>query len=188
MRRALTTPILLAGILALALTMGCSWTGSSADNSDTQQAEMNEAIVSDLRMQTGMPAVTNVFGFAMGNVVGILIGQELKLAKMIYELRDSEDLVCYAYIVNLYGELIFLGECIGYGLPYSVQFSAPERLVRTDLGESTGDMLVPQPEPNGLYMPEGLSATWLMLIDPDTGAPRPVYCEPSILVSPFPLH
>jgi hypothetical protein len=37
-------------------------------------------------------------------------------------------------------------------------------------------------------MPEGLSATWVMLVDPKTGEPRPVYVEPSILVSPFPLH
>ena len=45
-----------------------------------------------------------------------------------------------------------------------------------------------KPEPNGLFMPEGLSATWLLMIDPKTNEPRPVYVEPQIIVSPFPLH
>lgn len=40
---------------------------------------------------------------------------------------------------------------------------------------------------NGLFMPQGLSATWLMMIDPQTNEPRPVYVEPEIIVSPFPL-
>jgi len=35
-------------------------------------------------------------------------------------------------------------------------------------------------------MPDGLSATWLMMIDKD-GKSRPVYIEPEIIVSPFPL-
>lgn len=46
---------------------------------------------------------------------------------------------------------------------------------------------MPQSEPNGLFMPDSLSATWLMMIDPDTGEPRPVYVEPLIIVSPFKL-
>lgn len=32
------------------------------------------------------------------------------------------------------------------------------------------------------------SATWLMMIDPKTNSPRPVYIEPEIVVSPLPLH
>ena len=37
-------------------------------------------------------------------------------------------------------------------------------------------------------MPEGLSATWLMMINPATGEAQPVYIESEIVVSPFPLH
>ena len=47
---------------------------------------------------------------------------------------------------------------------------------------------MPQADPNGLFMPSGLSATWLMMIDQRTGEARPVYVEPQIIVSPFPLH
>ena len=42
---------------------------------------------------------------------------------------------------------------------------------------------MPQAEPNGLFMPEGLSATWLMIINPDTGEMEVIYCEPTITVT-----
>ena len=169
--------IFTAVLVTAALLMGCG--SDPAMGSNEAQSNQNEAMVADGRMQTGMPAIVNF--------------QELKLAKMIYELRDAEDLLCYAYIVNLNGDLIFVGECIGYGLPYSVQFSNPERVwMEHDYSGTTGSSndiggTIPQPEPNGLFMPEGLSATWIMLIDPSTGEPRPVYFEPTIVVSPFPL-
>jgi len=47
---------------------------------------------------------------------------------------------------------------------------------------------MPQADPNGLFMPEGLSATWVMLWDENTEEFRPVYFEPVIIVSPFILH
>jgi hypothetical protein len=51
-----------------------------------------------------------------------------------------------------------------------------------------GYAILPQADPNGLFMPTSSSATWLMMIDPKTNKPRPVYVEPEIVVSPFPLH
>ena len=55
--------------------------------------------------------------------------------------------------------------------------------------EDNGEVQVlPQPDPNGLFMPTSSSATWLMMVDPNGGKPRPVYIEPEIVVSPFPLH
>ena len=131
--------------------------------------------------QAGYPAIVNF--------------QEKKLMKQIYELRDSEKLICYAYLYNRNEGKVgqFLGKCIGYGLPYSTQFSNPHKLVDvTDFGiysfQSNNAATLPQPEPNGLFMPDGLSATWLLLIDPENGKPRPVYVEPEIIVSPFKLH
>ena len=37
-------------------------------------------------------------------------------------------------------------------------------------------------------MPDGLSATWLFMINPETNKPEPVYFEPTITVTPFPLN
>lgn len=138
----------------------------SCRDSDKAVREKTEKAMIEANHKVGYPAVTNF--------------QEKKLMKMIYELRDREDLVCYAYLVNEYTGKVgqFLGKSIGYGLPYSTQFSNPEKRV--------SGYNIAQPEPNGLFMPEGLAATWLLLIDPETGDPRPVYVEPSIIVSPFP--
>lgn len=125
--------------------------------------------------QVGMPAIKNF--------------QELKLAKMISEFRDSEDLVCHAYLFNRFkGELVFIGRCIGFGLPYSVQMTNPERIAHEPTLNRPTFGTLPQAEPNGLFMPSGLSATWLMMIDEATGEAHPVYIEPQIVVSPFPLH
>jgi hypothetical protein len=70
-------------------------------------------------------------------------------------------------------------------LPASTKYSNPEKFIykRQRYG-----IKLPQAEPNGLFMPDGLSATWLMMVDPETHAPRPVYIEPLIIVSPFKLH
>jgi len=46
---------------------------------------------------------------------------------------------------------------------------------------------MPQPDPGGLFMTEGLSATWSMLINPRDGKPRLSYLEPTLTVIPFPL-
>lgn len=152
-------------VLSTLILMFClvGW-GNEADRDMEIQTRklMNEA-----NAQVGMPAVKNF--------------QERKLAKMIFELRDSANLSTYAYIVNhMTGKLILIGKCIGFGLPYSVQYTNPERWV-------SGGATIPQPDPNGLFMPSGLSATWLMMLDPATQKPRPVYVEPEIIVSPFPL-
>jgi hypothetical protein len=137
------------------------------ESADSKQRRATKKSLKEAHRQIGMPAIKNF--------------QERKLAKMIFELRDQENLVCYAYLVNkMTGKLVFLGKCIGFGLPYSVQYTNPERYV-------VGGGTLPQADPNGLFMPQGLSATWLMMIDRRTGKARPVYIEPEIVVSPFPL-
>jgi hypothetical protein len=125
--------------------------------------------------QIGFPNVTNY--------------QQRKLMKLIYELCDKEDLVCYAYIKSDYhGKLFFVGKCIGYGIPFSAQFTNPEKIVDYNGGRVGFEMgTLPQADPNGLFMPTSSSATWLMMIDKE-GNPRPVYFEPEIVVSAFPLH
>lgn len=150
---------------------------SSADKVVQQKTEL---AMQEANRQTGMPAISNF--------------QEKKNLKWIYELCDQEDLICHAYFFNeLKGEIgQYLGECIGYGIPYSTQFSNPDRLVDvTDFGissyQANDAAVIAQPEPNGLFKPEGLSATWLIMIDPVTKKPRPVYIEPMIIVSPFKL-
>jgi len=157
-------------VMLLGFIQGCGV--GNEPGSDKIQAKKTEALTSESQRQVGMPNIVNF--------------QERKLAKMIFELRDKENLICYAYIKSDYlGKLMFIGKCIGYGLPYSVQYTNPMRITK-HYGD--GRLTIPQADPNSLFMPPGLSATWLQMIDPKTGKARAVYIEPEIVVSPFPLH
>lgn len=141
---------------------------------DEIQSQQTRDAQSEALREVGAPNIVNF--------------QELRLAKMITELRDQENILTYTYIVNLNGELIFMGESIGFGLPYSVQTTNPMRVYHEEGVNGRSATFIPQPEPNMLFMPEGLSATWIMLINPVTDEAQPVYIESEILVSPFPLH
>lgn len=153
-------------IFALFIFTGCKENKSA----DRKQSEKTEQLMQEVDRQVGMPNIINF--------------QQKKLMKMVYELCDKEDLITYAYIKSDYqGKLFFIGKCIGFGIPFSAQYTNPERITRHYGGYAT----LPQPDPNGLFMPTSSSATWLMMIDPKTQKPRPVYIEPEIVVSPFPL-
>lgn len=141
------------------------------EKTDDIQQKQTEELLSEAQRQVGMPNVVNF--------------QQRKLMKMIFELCDKEDLICYAYIKSDYtGKLVFIGKCIGYGIPFSAQFTNPQRIARRYNGVS----VLPQADPNGLFMPTASSATWLIMIDPKDNKGRPVYIEPEIVVSPFKLH
>lgn len=162
MKKFLSIAILIASITMLA---------TSCDDS-TQQAEVEQTsqqgkLVLEAQKQCGMPALVNF--------------QERKMMKKIIEQRDKANLVCYAYLFSAQtGKLIYIGKCMGYGLPYSTQYTSPQR--RTPYGYS-----MPQPDPNGLYMPSDAHGTWLLMIKPN-GDTTPVYAEPDVIVSPFKLQ
>ena len=162
-------------IIVLFIMVSALWSCNEVTTSEADkiQAEQTATMMSEAQRQVGMPNIIN--------------WQQRKLMKTIYELCDKEDLICYAYIKSDYqGKLFFIGKCIGFGIPFSAQFTNPERIA--DSYSQGGFAILPQPDPNGLFMPTSSSATWLMMIDPETNKPRPVYIEPEIVVSPFPLH
>lgn len=155
------------------------FSGCMVDNSaDKKLAEATETLMSEINKQIGMPNIVNF--------------TQKKTLKMIYELCDQEGLLCYAYLFSEYtGKLTFLKRCVGYGIPFSAQYSNPEtykRMTAANWSSSTSwsTMKMPQPEPNGLFMPPSSSATWIIALD-DNNKPRVVYCEPTIIVSPFKL-
>lgn len=159
---------MVAGMMLLMSNSGCE----SKPNSNDDLAYKQEKLMQEANSQTGMPAIKNF--------------QERKMMKMILELRDQENLVCYAYIVpEMTGKPVFLGKCIGYGLPYATQYTNP---MKTESSYKGGYEILPQADPNGLFMPASADGTWLLMIDPNTNEPRPVYIEPKVLVSPFKLQ
>lgn len=166
MKKFLSIAILIASITMLV---------SCDVNSETEQAEMQQTnqqgkLISEAQKQCGMPALVNF--------------QERKMMKKIIEQRDKANLVCYAYLFSSQtGKLIYIGKCMGYGLPYSTQYTNPQR-VDYNYGNT---VTLPQPDPNGLYMPSDAHGTWLLMIKPN-GDTTPVYVEPDVIVSPFKLQ
>lgn len=167
--------------LCVAIMIGSMSCASEVKTSDGAQAKQTELALSEAQRQIGMPQIVNF--------------QQRKLMKWIYELADREDLITYTYIKADYnGKLIFMCKSIGYGIPFSAQFTNPEKLIEGDkyLGYDLSGYLnhvmkIQQADPNGLFMPVTSSATWIISIRPDTGEPHPIYFEPEIVVSPFPL-
>ena len=169
--------LLLVGALILGLAFTSCTIEDSASKRDAgkELSRKSEDLQREANRQIGLPNIINF--------------QEKKLMKMIYELRDQENVITYTYLVSeINGEVgQFLGKTLGYGIPYSTQFSNPEKYFDDPYGgQGVGALIVPQAEPNGLFIPEGLSATWIFLIDED-GSPRPTYVEPAIIVSPVKL-
>jgi hypothetical protein len=89
------------------------------------------------------------------------------------------------------GNLVKICDSVGYGINASIQYSNPDKVV--DYEEFVGDRVdsnvgtLPQAEPNGLFMPEGLAATYVMCVVPGKDEVQAVYLEPEIVVSPIDL-
>lgn len=151
------------------------WMGDSCDpqpSSDMIQRQQQEKLLLDGTAQTGMPAIKNF--------------RERKLLKDILEQRDNEVLSTYTYIVaENTGKLIFLGNSVGYGIPYATEYTNPNKTVE---GHGQGEFTaIAQADPNGLFAPASADGTWVMMLNPQTRKAVPVYIEPRVIISPFPL-
>ena len=159
-------------ILAVAFAVGCGPVELTSDQKVQQQQEqMTQNAVS----KVGMP--------------GIELFTEKRLVKKLYELRDQK-ITTYTYLTDMNGRLFHLCDSIGYGLPYSVQYSNPEQ--NNWLQSNSGSWVntnLPQAEPNGLFMPSQADGTWVFCItNKKTGEADPVYVEPHVISSPVKLH
>ena len=153
---------ILSTAMCLALT-GCD----APQSADQIQREQTNQATTQAAIEIGMPQIVNF--------------QEKRMAKMIYEMRDTS-IATHSYVFNeVRGCLVYLGNSIGFGLPYATQYSNPERKV------SGYEVTLPQPEPNGLFMPPSAEATWILLKDPNSEDVKPVYVEARLVVSPFKL-
>ena len=157
-------------VLCLVL-MSCDQRPPSADA--VVQAQQ-EDMVANGRQIVGMPGIHNWF--------------ELKTIKQLYEKRDDNKTIKYAYLWSeVTGKATFISKCIGFGIPYATQFSAPQKLQQVQYGGATHREILPQSEPNGLFMPAEARGTWLILINPVTGVGEPGYFEPDVITTPWPL-
>jgi len=149
---------LLLLLVAILIFAGCD---NSADDVDRKKQETVQA---EATRQLGMPNIVNF--------------QEKRNLKMILELRDNSELVTYCYIfVEYSGKFVFLGKSIGYPLPYSTQYTNPQKCDRS----VSSEIVLPQADPNGLFSPSSANATWIMLAPPGTKEATPAYVEPNVV-------
>lgn len=143
-------------------------------SSDDIQHAQQEKILQEGTAAIGMPAITHF--------------RERKLLKTIYELRDQADLSTYTYIWSDLKGPIFICHSIGYGIPYAIQFTNPQKVDRVQQGNGYyGYYTLPQADPNGLFSPASAEGTWVMCKDP-AGNVKPQYIEPRILVMTYELE
>jgi len=158
----------IALIGAALFVAGCDDTQPTADQKiqAKQEQSQQEAVA-----ETGLPNTPNF--------------TELKNVKYLYELRDQK-LLTYSYVIDMNGNLHHVCNSIGYGLPYGVQYSNPEKAIHPYQGVYYN---LPQAEPNGLYMPPTAEGTWVLCSDPSKKQGfQPMYVEPRVIVSPWKLH
>lgn len=103
-------------MLACALLSGCG----TRETASSKENEYTQTIMEQAADAIGYPNVTNFF--------------EKAQLKEIYELRDDPNLICYWYTKNdMSGKWIYQGTCVGYGIPYTTQFTQPETMQRAAL-------------------------------------------------------
>ena len=160
--------------VALTSAMFLAACGAPSRSADAIQNSKQEELSKQAVQSVGLPAIKNF--------------QEKRILKDILELRDQPNLVTYTYITDMNGRLHKLCDSIGYGVPYATQYTSPERLAGRSESPSTGNITVPQADPNGLYSPASADGTWVLCKVPGKDAVSPTYIEPRIVVSTFPLN
>ena len=98
--------MLVAGLFLVLTASSCE------GDADRAQRKATEQMAQEAHAQVGMPDILN--------------WTERRQFKDILELRDEPQLLTYTYIVNMQGQLLPLCRSMGYGLPYSVQYTNPE--------------------------------------------------------------
>lgn len=168
---------LLTAVLALSMaTPALAFWNNTTPSSDKAVSQDLEKLLKEGERQTGLPGITNF--------------TEKRMVKWLYELRDQPNYRTYTYIVTMTGQLVKICDSVGYGINASIQYSNPEKIVstRSMTGASGPDVItMPQAEPNALFMPEGLAATYVMCVNESDDDVKAVYIEPEIIVSPIEL-
>jgi len=146
----------------------------STPTGDQIQQKQEARLTMEASAETGMPNIKNF--------------RERKLLKDIFEMRD-QNITTYTYVYNdMRGCMAFLGNSIGFGIPYATQYTNPNYIAKENDYQSGSYAILPQSDPNGLFDPVSAEGTWVMLVDPANAKNvKPVYVEPRITVSPFEL-
>lgn len=157
-----------AFILTLPLLALAACSVPKDDSAAKRQADATRQAMDSADREIGMPRIANY--------------AQRKLLKNAYEDMDQTTLT-YVYTQGLDGRFVCLGQSVGYGVSLGTQFTAPYVNEYPGTAER-GVAQQPQPEPNGLYMPDSGAATIVNLVDPITGRARTAIIEPNVVTTP----
>lgn len=170
-------PLALAASIAVAASPALAgWfdSGNGSGKTDKAVTEQMNKLLKEGERQTGLPGIVN---FA-----------EKKAVKWLYELRDDPNFRTFSYIfVPMTGKFVKICDSVGYGINASIQYSNPQKVLDDGDVNGNGYGYLPQAEPNGLFMPEGLAATYVMCVDPTKEGVYAMYVEPEVVVTPVAL-
>lgn len=158
------------GLVLASLFIGCSEKIVS-DTSTKMEAKQQEELSKQAIMSVGLPNISNFY--------------EKKTLKKIIEMRDNPKLVNYLYTRNdMTGKWIYEGKCIGFGIPYTTQYTNPEKMGTVEGGQYNAEnpYTLPQADPNGLYSVPNGTATWVIKVG-DKGQQTIEYIESEIRVT-----
>ncbi len=158
-------------IVALASVLALSACDDVAPSGQKRESQATDQLMNQAAVTVGMPGVMNF--------------TEKRQLKMLYELRDQANLTTYSYYVDMSGKLhkVCPSTSVGFGMPFSAQYTAKDR---PRSGYQGDQVMLEQPEPNGIYMPDSTSATWVICLAANKSL-SPVYVEPNIIVSLTPM-
>lgn len=179
--------ILMLGMTAVALS-ACQ--PPVKQSNDSKIAQQQEKQLAEGDAQVPPPAIKN--------------WNEKRMFTSVMERRDQADLTTWTYTKNMDGKYTFVCESLGYGIPYGTRANNPQHYeyvststgpVWSPGGNSDGmggyiwgeHTLMPQPEPNGLFIPDTAKGTWNTCKNPETGKPDVTYQEEDVSVFPYRL-
>jgi hypothetical protein len=182
-------------VLAFGL-VSCGYVVSQSQ--DSLLAQQQEKNLAEGDRQVAPPAIVN--------------WNEKRMAKLIMEMRDQANLATWTYTKNMDGKYTFVCESVGYGLPYNTRNNNPQHYEFVTTTQGVGSMgsggggyytdnkgrtiwgehtVMPQAEPNGLFIPDSAKGTWNLCKnpaeDPRIAKAHITYQEEDVSVFPFPL-
>lgn len=155
---------------ALAATFALAGCDADVPSSDQIQNAKQEELSKQGVESVGLPAITHF--------------QEKRILKDILELRDQPNLVTYTYTQDMNGRYHKVCDSIGYGFSAATQYTSPQKVTHHG---NEGIATLPQADPNGLFSPAQADGTWVLCKVPGKDEVKPLYIEPHVIVSPFPL-
>jgi hypothetical protein len=179
-------------VVALVCVLLVACGGTAYQSNDARIAQQQEDQIAEAYAQVPPAKIVN--------------WNERRMANLIQEMRDKENLQTWTYTKNMDGKYTFVCESVSYGLPYNTRTNNPmhyEYLSTRSGVWNPGDAtyttdkqgnrvwgehhIVPQAEPNGLFIPDSAKGTWNLCRGPEDGKIHVTYQEEDVAVFPYRL-